>query len=158
MRLAKFAVAFGTLICLITSTATASPSLSGLGQDSMNGVKDAFRQFAIGYQDLGAEIVFLEAERGPSAPVLGLGSAQPQNSLKGGVGKDWRNFMPVRDNVDAWGSRASSDHLLSGSGNTQIEHDSLRVELVPEPASLIAWSLIGSIFGLGVWRRRQSAN
>lgn len=156
MPLAKFAIAFIALISLVASTATASPSQSGLSQESMNSVKDAFRQFAIGYQSLGAEIVHLEAERGPSA--LGLASAQPQTSLKSGVGKDWRNSMPLRDSVDAWASRASSDHLMSGNGNTQVELDSLRVELVPEPASLIAWSLIGGVFGIGAWKRRQIAS
>ena len=162
MHLPKFTIQICALISLGASAALASPSRSDSNQDALDGVKTAFRQFAIGYQSLGAEIVYLQTERGPSASLLGAGmlpqiGSQPLGFLKPIAGSDVRNSLSARDSVSAWIGLTDAFYSSLGSGNTKAEHDSLRVGIVPEPASLVAWTLIGSAFGVGAWRRRRSA-
>jgi hypothetical protein len=152
MQFVKFAVLFSVLCPLGAASAAASPSQSGLTPDAMNKVQDAARQFAM---NSGAESGLLETGQGAFGASFGLGSAPLQSRLGSGVGKDWRSFIPAHESVDVSASRADSDHVLHGNDNTQIEHESLDVELVPEPASLVAWSLIGGAFCIGAWQRRS---
>jgi len=65
--------------------------------------------------------------------------------------------MPVRESVDAWLGHTDAVYSSGGNGNAKAEHDSLRVGIVPEPASLVAWTLIGTVFGVGAWKRRRGA-
>lgn len=149
MHFRKFALTFGILNSISVSCVLASPSQSEYGQDTMASASDAARQVVLDFANGGHPI----ASQGTSDS--SLGSAQPQSLLRDGVGKDWQKFMPVRDSVDALASRENADHILRGNGGALVEHESLDVELVPEPASLIAWSLIGSAFGVGAWKRRK---
>lgn len=48
---------------------------------------------------------------------------------------------------------------ILGGGDQDYNDMTFQVEIVPEPASVLAWSMIGGTFGLAVWRRnKKNAN
>jgi hypothetical protein len=44
---------------------------------------------------------------------------------------------------------------ILGGGDFDYNDMTFEVEIVPEPASILAWSLMGGTFGIAIWRRNR---
>jgi hypothetical protein len=150
MQLAKLGLPLCVALSFGASNVCASPSRGLTDTDALSDVKSAFRAFAIDYQGLGPEVAQFDARLSS----LSGSAALPQNTL---LGSGAKLTLPARESVEAWGGNAEVIFTNRGNGGAQAEHDSLRVGIVPEPASLVAWTLIGSAFGVGAWKRRRRA-
>lgn len=61
--------------------------------------------------------------------------------------------------VEAWTGNSTRVGFedIYGGGDEDYDDMVFAVTVVPEPASVVAWTLIGTSFGVGVWKRRRNA-
>ncbi len=61
--------------------------------------------------------------------------------------------------VEAWSGNTTRVGFedIFGGGDLDFDDMVFSVTVVPEPASLVAWTLIGTAFGVGAWKRRRKA-
>jgi len=77
----------------------------------------------------------------------------------------WTQDWSLHFDDKGWGSREPNDGgpwaagLVGSEGNGSGYEGVLDITAIPEPASIVIWSLIGGLswLGLGVWRRRRGS-
>jgi hypothetical protein len=118
---------------------------------SFSGFGDVHRALWIGLNDSAVEGTFVWVS-GEPVTYTNWGQYEPNNS---GGGEDWAHIFPSTDNrFPHWNDAPNSADAFGFVFNGVVEVASQ----VPEPATLIVWSLLGGLgIVFGVWRRRKAA-
>ena len=131
-----------------------------------NLINDYFMSFAKAVTDLSLDLFDFRADGGARVGDVATLTVFSDAGFTTAVGSDTFTVVAglVDGNVENLSVAAPSANILSaslvfsGNGDVGTGIDNVTFTTVPEPSSLLVWSLIGLSFaGVGRWRRRKSA-